>query len=279
MQKAMKINQKKEVLPLALTTNQPSRQQPITLVLRKHAKHTTVKNHQHPYAQLIVCTRGVVQIRTTSLVCNATSQTMVWMPPRHLHHTEIQQDSQLLAVQIQLKDIPIQPLTTPLCSSWRQPRCLYSSPFIHALIQRLIELQATQNSQRYMGQLNQILLTEIEQAPVQPLSVPLPSHPRLRAICQHFLQHPAADQTLTTLLPPYGLSPSTVQRLFKKELNMSWQQWKKLALLAQAVKLNQQNYSLGQIADQLHYSSPSALNHLIKSMTGRSAKLFFLAGT
>ncbi|HYN92426.1 MAG TPA: AraC family transcriptional regulator [Pilimelia sp.] len=82
-----------------------------------------------------------------------------------------------------------------------------------------------------------VLLDELRASPHQPLHLPAPRDPRLRALCALLRADPADTRTLAALGSAVGANARTLARLFKADLGMTFPQWRTQLRLHHAVLL------------------------------------------
>jgi len=95
------------------------------------------------------------------------------------------------------------------------------------------------------------------------------------ALCQALLDDPAADLSLEGWAARVGASERTLARLFQKELAMPFGAWRQQLRLSRAAALVAQGHSLGAVAAELGYASPSAFSAMFKRAFGQPPSQFF----
>src|ERR1700744_2135496 len=80
-----------------------------------------------------------------------------------------------------------------------------------------------------------LLVAELAQAPVIPLSAPFPQSPALAAKCHAFLERPSAHDTIARWAEDLALGRRAFTRAFRRETGMSFAEWRQQACLLAAL--------------------------------------------
>lgn len=123
-----------------------------------------------------------------------------------------------------------------------------------------------------------LAMDEITRADTQALGVPMP-HPehgdkRLRTLCEAVLRNPAEKSQLRDWGKQVGASERTVARLFRDELDTTFQQWRLQAVLAHALPQLTRGLSIAQVAAASGYASDSAFSAMFKQAMGKAPSHF-----
>jgi AraC-like DNA-binding protein len=98
----------------------------------------------------------------------------------------------------------------------------------------------------------------VRASPQQPLHVPAPTAPALRAVCAILLADPAEDRSLAALGRLTGASDRTLSRLFRADLGMTFPQWRTQVRLSHALVLLAEGTPVTVVAHRCGWSSASA---------------------
>ncbi|MBW8911991.1 MAG: helix-turn-helix domain-containing protein, partial [Sphingomonas sp.] len=85
------------------------------------------------------------------------------------------------------------------------------------------------------GLVMQLLVAEIDRAPVIPIAVPFPRHPALVSRCHAFLEEPQATATIDQWSAALSMNRRRFTRLFRRETGMSFAEWRQQACLSVAL--------------------------------------------
>lgn len=250
----------------------PSRERPVRVRARSLAADTHLEPHSRAWAQLCYCTTSVVQVTAApseqaggDITYIVPPSRAVWIAPGARHHITVLEAAELRTLYIEASATP---------AGWQGCRVLVVSPLLREAIHALDHDPHTAREQLLCA----LVLDEITHADTQALGVPLP-HPhtgdkRLRALCEAVLRAPAERATLAEWAADMGASERTMARLFRDELNLSYQQWRQQAILAHALPLLARGQSVSRVAAASGYASDSAFTAMFKAAMGQPPSHF-----
>jgi AraC-like DNA-binding protein len=137
-------------------------------------------------------------------------------------------------------------------------RVLSVTPLLRELILRVVEMSALDNRNPLHRSLLDVLMAELERAPVNPLQLPMPADPRATAVADHVLAHPSAGETLHSLARRFGVGRRTLERLFRNETGVSFGLWQQKARLLNSIRMLAEGMSVTEVALDTGYASLSA---------------------
>ena len=267
--------------PLTPHLYKPDARRPIRAKLQQLGTDTRVVPHRHPWAQLAVSATGVVRLTVAHGTYLVPPSRALWIPPGVEHAVTVLETADLLTLYLHQPRGRCGPeVARPQQAAWQQCRVLEVSGLLRALA---LELDAradgthpplSGDALRREGRLSALVLDELRRARPVPLGVDLPADKRLRALCEALLSDPGRHVTLEGWARDCGASPRTVARLFRSELGTSFVQWRQQVLLARAVALAARKMSMGAIAAELGYASPSAFSAMVRRSVGATPSRF-----
>lgn len=190
----------------------------------------------------------------------------IWVPPNITHEVVIVEDAYLRTLYV---DASVVPAGLGAC------RVVEVSPLLREVIAALDEESISQQRERLLGTLALDEIIRSQPLPLSvPMSVPMPNEKRLRALCNAVLADPSHSD-LERWSSKAGASSRTIARLFRRELGVSFSQWRQQAVLARAIPLLSQERPLAQVARKLGYQSQSAFSAMFRRAFGESPRAFF----
>ncbi|MFG6193865.1 helix-turn-helix domain-containing protein [Nonomuraea sp. JJY05] len=113
-----------------------------------------------------------------------------------------------------------------------------------------------------------VLVDQLKRAPEQPLHLPTARDPRLAAVCAILHRDPADGRTLAQLAAQAGTSDRTLARLCRRELGMSFPQWRTQLRLHQALLLLADGVAVTTVAHRCGWASASAFIDVFRRAFG-----------
>ncbi|MDR5760549.1 AraC family transcriptional regulator [Caballeronia sp. LZ035] len=104
--------------------------------------------------------------------------------------------------------------------------------------------------------------------------LPLPSHARLRRVCERLIAEPASIDTLERWAEQIGASARTVARLFRQETGMSFGQWREQLRLAEAMSRLAIGRPVAQVAQDLGYADSRTFSVMFRRAFGTTPQQF-----
>jgi AraC-like DNA-binding protein/quercetin dioxygenase-like cupin family protein len=244
----------------------PTPEHPITVRARPMPAGERIAMHMHAWAQVAYASRGVMRVSIESSTWMVPPSRAIWLPPHVPHEVVILEDAYLRTMYI---DESVIPRGLGPC------RVVEVSGLLREVIAAMgvRELPPARE-----GLLGALALDELKRSEPLPLSVPMPTEKRLRALCEALLADPGNADSLEYWAASVGASARTIARLFRQELGMSFSQWRQQAVLARAIPLLNQGRALSQIANELGYQSQSAFSAMFRRAFGVSPRAFITRG-
>ena len=270
----------------------PTADRPVRAKRAAYAADTHVVPHAHPWAQLAYSATGVIRVTAPRGTFLVPPSRAVWIPPGVEHAVTVVETCEMRTLylhqpaagcgpQAALVDPAAAALPASGGDDWSECRVLEVSDLLRALVMampveddRAALPPAGRERERRLAAL---IADELCAARPVPLGVALPRDKRLRALCESILDDPARHATLEAWAHDRGASARTLARLFRSELGTSFGQWRQQALLARALTLAGRGRSMGSIAAELGYASPSAFSAMVRRTVGAPPSRFFAA--
>ncbi|MGW5606314.1 AraC family transcriptional regulator [Streptomyces sp. NPDC003753] len=221
------------------------------------APGTGIDAHRHDDHQIVYAGRGVVAVTTDAGSWVAPATRAIWVPAGTVHSHQAHG-----ALELHLVGLPAH--TNPL--GLDEPTVLSVRPLLRELILACTRDPDDDSPER--GRLIAVLLDQLRASPQQPLHVPTPTAPQLKALCGILLADPADDRTLAALGRQVGASDRTLSRLFKADLGMTFPQWRTQVRLSHALVLLAENTPVTVVAHRCGWSSASAFIDVFRRAFG-----------
>ena len=248
----------------------PSVQRPVRVVARDLQAHEQLLAHQHPWAQVTYALDGAVQVIAKQQTWFVPPLRAIWIPAQVEHEVRTLERAQLRAIYVNATAMPI---------AGDDCVVLEVSELMRELVKSLTMIElAEQNDGASLlreAHLAACLLDELAHAAPLPLNVPMPRDPRLLNLCKILIADPSTNFSLQEFSQQVGASERTLARLFQREMQMSFGEWRQQMRLARAAPLVASGLPLSAVAAELGYASQSAFSAMFKKTFGQSPSRFF----
>ncbi|MFI7634644.1 AraC family transcriptional regulator [Nonomuraea sp. NPDC049400] len=243
--------------------------------------------HRHDTHQIVYACRGVLSVTTGAGTWVAPANRAIWIPAGTVHEHRAHGDTDLRLVGLTGNPLGLDrpavlavgPLLRELIIAYtadagRDPR---STVPPHPADARGGDhaAGARRGGERSGGgdggereRLWAVLLDQLRRAPEQPLHLPTAQDPRLAAVCAILHRDPADGRTLAQLAGQVGTSDRTLARLCRRELGMSFPQWRTQLRLHRALLLLADGVPVTTVAHRCGWASASAFIDVFRRAFG-----------
>ncbi|MGP3955065.1 AraC family transcriptional regulator [Nonomuraea sp. 3N208] len=218
--------------------------------------------HRHNTHQIVYACRGVLSVTTSAGTWVAPANRAIWVPAGTVHEHRAHGDTDLRLVGL---------TGNPLALD--RPAVLAVGPLLRELIIAYTDDASptrdplpADGGER--GRLLAVLLDRLKGAPEQPFHLPAPEDPRLAAVCAILHRDPADGSTLARLAAQSGTSERTLARLCRRELGMSFPQWRTQLRLHHALLLLADGLPVTAVAHRCGWASASAFIDVFRRAFG-----------
>jgi len=214
--------------------------------------------HSHNKGQLILALHGGVTSEVAQAMWMVPPHYAVWIPSNMPHSNRATANARLCFLFIEPGSV-----TMP-----QQCCTLKISPLVRELILHLANVEQTSSPDPATERLAQVLLDELPKQPVEQLQLPMPSHPRIRAIAESLALHPHDNQPLSVWADKAAMSERNLSRLIVKETGLNFRRWRQQLQLILALQMLVAGKSVQKVAETLGYDSTTAFITMFKKALG-----------
>jgi AraC-like DNA-binding protein/mannose-6-phosphate isomerase-like protein (cupin superfamily) len=228
------------------------------------APGAAIDAHRHDDHQIVYAGRGVLAVTTGAGSWIAPGTRAIWVPAGTVHAHQAHGELELRLVGLPASDNPL---------GLEQPAVLEVGPLLRELILAYTQTADTptpDDGGPERARLRAVLLDQLKASPQQPLHLPTPTAPLLRAVCEILSANPADDRTLAALGRQVGASDRTLSRLFKSDLGMTFPQWRTQLRLYRALVLLAEDTPVTAVAHRCGWSSASAFIDVFRRTFGHT---------
>jgi AraC-like DNA-binding protein len=219
----------------------------------------SIEAHSHGDHQIIYAGSGVVAVTTDAGTWFAPGTRAIWVPAGcvHAHRAFGRVDLHLLGLPGD---------TNPLRLD--TPTVLAVSPLLRELIRSYTRSPDDETPER--RRVRAVLLDQLRASPHQPVQLPTPADPRLTAVCDLLHRNPADPRTLASLGAAIGVGERTLSRLFRRELGMTFPQWRTQLRLYHALRMLADDVAVTTVAHHCGWASTSAFIDVFRRAFGHT---------
>jgi AraC-like DNA-binding protein len=215
--------------------------------------------HRHDDHQVVYAARGVLSVTTGAGSWVAPATRAIWVPAGTIHAHQAHGALDLHLVGLPAAENPL---------GLTAPTVLSVGPLLRELILAYTREPHDRSPER--ARLRTVLLDRLRASPQQPIHLPAPADPRLRALCAILHANPKDNRTLAVLGREVGASDRTLTRLFRADLGMTFPQWRTQLRLHHALVLLADNTPVTTVANSCGWSSVSAFIDVFRRAFGHT---------
>ncbi len=204
--------------------------------------------HHHAEGQLFILQSGLISIHSEHRRHLLPPGCLAWVPPWIKHGAEVHQT--IIAQRWYLAPAWAQEYMP------KEVKIIRANSFLLQLTERLVSLY-DEADRAYLIYL-QCLVDQLRRQVSLPLSLAMPSHPRLLALCQHCMAQPQQDLSLDQMAELACMSRRSLSRHFLQQTGSSLGLWLQRMRIIYAMEKLTSGQSVTSIALELGYQNLSA---------------------
>lgn len=242
------------------------RKSAITTLTHDYPATHVIPLHFHDRDQLVYASRGVMTVRTRDGTWVVPPHRAVWIPAKVSHAIAMSGCVAMRTLYFK-----------PRLAKGLPPDCCVIN--VSALLKELIlyacSLRALKKTVKWQEHLIAIILHQLETVQMVPLQLPHLSDARLVRIAQVLMKGPSDPRTLAQLCRIGGASKRSVERLFQREIGMTFGKWRQQLRLMQGMRLLAEGAKVTHAALESGYSTPSAFISMFRKALGTTPTSYF----
>ena len=239
--------------------------QPISVLHREIPALAGVSQYRHQQIQCIYVHTGVLAVITEQGRFFIPPQQAIIIPADHLHEILAK-----TAVKLSIFNFN----SDQACELSLTPHVIAINRLLNTLIIESESIPANYLWDSTEGRLLRLIRDKISIANTLDTFLPYPKDKRLTAITERLLKHPSLKSDLNFWGKFVNASPRTLSRLFKKETQITYSEWRQRLNVQIAIKHLSLDDNIGSIAKLLGYESSSAFIYMFKKQMGVSPNQF-----
>jgi AraC-like DNA-binding protein/mannose-6-phosphate isomerase-like protein (cupin superfamily) len=231
---------------------------PVLAIGRDYPASFELERHHHLRNQLLHAEKGVVAVSTPHGAWTAPPERAVWIPAGVPHSVRMVGAVSTRSVLIASEALHL----------GDRCRVVGVSPLLRQLLVAATNVEPEYDLTGRDGLVMALLVAELAQAPVIPLSAPFPQSPALAAKCHAFLERPSPHDSIDGWAEDLRMGRRAFTRAFRRETGMSFAEWRQQACVLVALPRLAAGEPVTAIALDLGYDSPAAFATMFKRLTG-----------
>ena len=239
---------------------------PLAGLAQDFASGELIRPHRHDVAQLIHASRGVLTVETDDGVWVIPPARGVWVPAGLTHSIAMSGAVELRTLYVSSSAVPV-----------KGAECcvVHVQPLLQQAILRVIGFDQAYAADSPESRLVAVVLDEIRAARIAPLHLPMPVEPRARAVADRFLSDTSMRRTTREWARDAGASERTFERLYLREVGVSFGKWQQQARLLEALRLLANGCNVTTAALQVGFATPSAFIAMFRRTMGTTPGRYF----
>jgi AraC-like DNA-binding protein/mannose-6-phosphate isomerase-like protein (cupin superfamily) len=222
-----------------------------------------VLDHSHGSDQVIYAIRGVMEIASGQGFWLIPPHFAIWIPAGTTHKIR-------MPGAVSMRTLYLRPGLAP-----RLPAgctVLHVSPFLRELIVEAVRIGQLRWRNRLHCALRDLILAHLQNAAPVPSFVMLPKDRRALAVAQAIMSDQRRSGSFQTLCDRAGASVRTIERVFQREVGLSFESWRSQFRLMKAIELLANGSPVKEVAFQVGYRQPSAFVAMFRRTLGATPK-------
>ncbi len=223
------------------------------------------KSHSHNYAHLVLIDEGIAEVKTNGQHLIAPRDNAIWVPQQTEHSCATKNVNQMciLKVSPSVQGLPDHPCVKAI------------PPLLKAVINHFIASGITEIWNASQLRLSEVLIEQLIQAPLMRTYLPTSCDRYLQPIIEHLNRYPGDEASLDDWAEKLFTTERTLARRFKKELNLTFSEWRQRCRFIHALdRLKRDPISIQQLAFDVGYTSPSAFIAMFRKYAGMTPEQY-----
>jgi AraC-like DNA-binding protein len=242
--------------------NDPAPGISISTLAREYPTGAHIAAHAHGSDQLIYAGTGIMQVSSKQQRWILPPHFGLWIPARVAHEIHMPEPVAMRTLYLRSGLADLGPSSV----------VLHISPLLRELIFEIVRIGTLHNRDRTECALRDLVIAQLRKASPMPTGILLPHDPRALAVAEAVMAEPALRSPLVSMCKSSGISVRTLERIFRKDVGMSFESWRRQVRLMKAIELLVAGHSVKQVAGFVGYQEPSAFVSLFRSTFGITPK-------
>ncbi len=225
---------------------------------------TQIDAHSHTAHQIVHAISGTMRVTVHDRMWFVPPGRALWVPAQVQHAIQCIGSVEMRTAYL-----------SPACPTAHAQVCVVSvSRLMREVLVRLAEGEQSEITLLLVD----VLLSEISQGMIEPLSLPIPDDPRIARMARCFQTHPDDQATLTQWARRLGYSERGLIRHVRTETGMTFRELRRLTRVMVALEYLANGQSVTATAYDVGFETPSAFIHAFRVVMGKTPRQFMAVG-
>jgi len=227
----------------------PRRGVSIASLAYEYPSEFLIPEHAHGSDQLIYATSGVMEVHSDRTMWMIPPSFALWVPARTRHRIR-------MPMAVSMRTLYFRPGLVRR----EESSCTVLS--VPSLLRELVLEVVRAGKLRFQNPehcaLRDLVVLHVTRASRVPTEIRMPREPRAHAVASRILDHLTPSPSLQAVCNEVGVSARTLQRLFRNEVGIDADSWRRQMRLTKAIEFLVAGLSVKQVAFAVGYNQPSA---------------------
>lgn len=243
----------------------PPRGVSVSALAYEYPARAQVPEHAHGSDQLLYAIEGMMDVSSGRSIWTIPPQFALWIPARTFHQIRMPGRVRMRTLYFRPGVVSRTPPGTSL---------VYVGPLLRELIVEAVRLGRLRLRNRLECAVRDLLAAQLAKATAAPIGVTMPSEPRALAVGRLIVRDLADARPLAVLCADAGASVRTVQRIYRRELGIDIETWRRQVRLTKAVQLLVAGRSVKEVSYSVGYRQSSAFVEAFRRLFNSTPKVW-----
>ena len=221
---------------------------------------TLIAPHSHAAHQIVHAISGTMQVMVQNRTWFVPPGRALWIPTQTTHSIQCIGPVEMRTAY----------LSEAYPSAHSEVLVLSVSPLMREVLVRL----ASCSNDDLALILAEVLIAEIKQGVLEPLSLPIPTDSRIAKLARKLQTDPTDQTALTAWAKHLGFSERNLIRHIRSETGMTFRELRRLTRVMVALDKLSAGQSVTETAYDVGFETPSAFIHAFRTLVGKTPRQF-----